>query len=502
MAIQPNFLPPTSPKEKPDLLAKVRATIEKHQLIPRGASIVIGISGGPDSLVLLHILRALADEWKLKIHVAHLDHKLRGSDSQADADFVQAIVHEWQLSATIEARDVGLLAQQQRISIEEAARRARYAFLLQVAQQQGASIVAVAHHRDDQVETVLMHFIRGTGLAGLRGMQYKTELQGNGFGFPAIANAPGVQLIRPMLDTTRAEIEEYAKQHYLSPRIDRSNLDTAFFRNRLRYDVLPYLEVINPNLREVIYHSALSIVDDYDLLQSLAKKEFEIIARIEPGAITFDRAAWSALHPALQRGTLRSAIQQLRGTLRDIGWVNIEEARRVVLEKNAGAEATLPAGLMLIVGYGNFVVADAAQGIPMPDVPLLHVDQLPLELEGTVALPNSDWLVETSVVNAIPATTDKWTAYFDLALCHGARCLRRRQPGDRFQPAGLRGHTRTLHDFMIDEKIQRTVRALLPILVIGDHIAWVCGWREDERSRPTSTTQEFWRVAFRKQESA
>lgn len=494
-SIAPNH---SAEKKQPGLLDRVRATIDQHQLLTHGSHVVVGVSGGPDSLTLLHCLRALRSEFKCTVHAAHLNHQLRGADSDADAEFVQAIVREWQLPATLEARDVPAFAQAHRLSIEEAARRARYLFLAQIAQREGASLVAVAHHRDDQVETLLMHFLRGTGLAGLRGMKHKTPLRGAGFGLDDAFDPLGLALVRPLLDVTRAEIDEYARAHDLAPRLDRSNFEPTYFRNRLRYNVIPFLEAVNPALREAIYRTSLSISDDYDFLDAVVEAELEKIARAEQGAIVFARAAWRALHPALQRGTLRQAIRRLRGDVRNIGWTHIEEARRIALEKTAGAEATLPNGLLLVVGYGEFVIADAVRSVPLPDLPLLHADNLPLDAQGICDLPGTDWLVETSVSSRMPETTDRWTAVLDLGMCRGERFLRRRRAGDRFQPAGMQGHTRSLHEFMIDEKVQRTVRARLPLLVVGDRIVWVCGLRVDERARVTPLTREFWRVAFRK----
>jgi len=483
-----------------DVCAQVRAALRKHQLVTRGETLVLGVSGGADSLALLHALRALRDEFDLRLHIAHLNHQLRGPDSDEDAEFVAALAREWKIPATVEARDLAEYARGQRLSIEELARRARYAFLAEVAQREGATTVAVGHHRDDQVETVLMHFIRGAGLAGLRGMQPKVELRGASFGLPGArtSHQTPLYLIRPLLDVSRAEIEAYCKEHYLAPRVDRTNFDTVLFRNRLRQEVLPYLEGLNPNLRQVIYHSSIAIADDYDFLFPLIRNEYVRVTQEREGAIVFHRAAWSALHPALQRGTLRLAVQRLRNDLRDVGWVHIEEARRIALDKTAGAEVTLPAGLILIVGYSNFVIADTARGVPLPDIPLLHVKSLDLPPQGTTELPDSNWVVETQVTTDKPEIEDRWTAVLDFAMCRGERMLRRRRPGDRFQPAGMEGHTRTLHDFMIDEKIERTVRALLPILVVGERIVWVCGWRVDERARATPLTREFWRVTFRK----
>jgi len=478
----------------------VRAAILKHKLIARGELIVLGVSGGADSLTLLHVLRSLRDEFDLRLHIAHLNHQLRGPDSEEDAEFVNALAREWKIPATVQARDLAGYARGQRLSIEELARRARYAFLAEVARHENAAAIAVAHHRDDQVETVLMHFLRGAGLAGLRGMQPKIELRGASFGLPESRqslSAP-LYLVRPLLDVARAEIELYCKEHYLAPRIDRSNFDTVLFRNRLRQDVLPYLEALNPNLREVIYHTSIAIADDYDFLMPLIRNEYARIAQEQDGAILFHRAAWRALHPAVQRGTLRLAVQRLRSDLRDLGWVHIENARRIALDKAVGAEATLPSGLMLVVGYSNFVLADTARGVPLPDIPLLHAKTLDVPPQGTLALPDSNWVVETEVTTQKPETADRWTAVLDFAMCRGERALRRRRPGDRFQPAGMNGHTRSLHDFMIDEKIERTARALLPLLVVGDRIVWVCGLRVDERARVTPYTKEFWRVTFRK----
>jgi len=483
-----------------DVRALVRAAILKYKLLTPGERVIVGVSGGADSLVLLHVLRSLSDEFDLHLHVAHLNHQLRGPESEEDAEFVAALAREWKLPATIAARDVAMFAREERLSIEELARRTRYAFLAEVAREQNASTIAVAHHRDDQVETVLMHFLRGAGLAGLRGMQHKIEMRGVAFGLPESRTAlqSPLYLIRPLLDVPRAAIEQYCKDNYLAPRVDRTNWDTTQLRNRLRHEVLPYLEQLNPNLRQVIYHSSIAIADDYDFLLPMIRNEFTRITREQAGALVFHRAAWSALHPALQRGTLRLAVQRLRSDLRDVGWVHIEQARRAALEKNAGTEVTLPAGLRLIVGYATFVIADIARGVPLPDLPLLHVKTLDVPVQGKVELPDTNWILETEVLTHAPEVNDRWTAVLDFAMCRGERMLRRRRPGDRFQPAGMDGHTRSLHDFMIDEKIDRTVRALLPLLVVGERIVWVCGWRVDERARVTPYTREFWRVTFRK----
>ena len=485
------------------VLEQVRATILQHSLFSRGGNVVVGVSGGPDSLALLHCLRTLRQELQIELHVAHLNHQLRGDESEADAQFVAWLAQEWKLPKMIEARDVRALASSKHLSIEEAARRARYEFLIEVARRIGANAIAVAHHADDQVETVLMHFLRGAGLAGLRGMGYKIEIQDSEFKLePTTSESPNtnyeLRIVRPLLDVTRDQIEAYCKRNYLAPRYDHTNSDTTFFRNRLRHETLPYLETLNPNVRQTLVRASHALADDFDFLQHGVRSTYVSVARETDTAIVFDRAAWRALHPAIQRGTLRAAVQQLRGDLRNIDWTHIEDARRVAMEKSAGAMATLPDGLMLQVGYSDFTIADMERGAPLPDLPQLTVERVEILARGVTELPDSNWVVQSEIVDHRSETVDRWTAQLDFAKCRGALGLRRRRAGDRFQPAGLGGHTQTLHEFMINEKIPRAVRADLPLLAVDDRIVWVCGWRIDERARATDATREFWQVSFRK----
>ena len=484
-----------------NLLDHVRTTIAQHELFAPGDTVVVAVSGGPDSLALLHALRTLHDELQITLHIAHLNHQLRGAESDADAEFVARVAREWNLPATVEARDVAALARNEHLSIEEAARHARYAFLGDVAQRVGAQNIAVAHNADDQVETVLMHLLRGAGLAGLCGMGYKSQVPSRRSQVPTsnlqlpISN---LQLVRPLLDVTRAEIEDYCRENGLTPRFDRSNLDTTFFRNRLRQEVLPYLEGMNPNLRAVLRHTARVLAGDHDFLQAQVREAYAHVTREDDGAITFGRDAWRNLHPALQRGTLRLAVQQLRSDLRDVDWTHIEDARRVAVEKGAGAKATLPHGLMLVVGYADFVVADATREPLLPDWPFLTVERIALPIPSVVELPGSEWMAIVERAASPVEANDRWTALLDADKIEGELVLRHRRAGDRFEPAGMAGHSKSLHEFMIDEKIPRAVRDRLPILVASDRILWVCGWRVDERARATAETREVLQVTLKK----
>lgn len=477
---------------------KVLAAIREHELVTVGETVVVGVSGGPDSLVLLHVLNAISPELGIQLYVAHLDHQLRGSASDADAAFVAEIARTWGLPAAVEAHPVAEYARLRHLSLEEAARVVRYRFLAETAARVGARRIAVAHNADDQAETVLMHLLRGSGLAGLRGMAYVSSLPSVA-GVPAIANSP-LTLIRPLLGIPRVEIQAYCDEQDLRPRYDASNDETRFWRNRLRHQVIPYLERFNPRLREILNHTAESIADDYDYMRGQLLTAFDAIAHPDGNALVLNLPRWRELPPSLQRATLREAVRRLRRELRNINWVHIEAARRVAHSGKVGARATLPGHLLLAVGYDTFSVGES---VPRPDWPLLFDEPLTLHLGESVKLPGTAWVVrvteegreakgETYEFPRAP----RWTITLDADKVRGALSLRRRRTGDRFQPRGLGGHDKTLHDFMINEKIPRHMRDLVPLLCDQEKILWVCGFRQDERASVRDVTTRRLHVEF------
>ncbi len=474
-----------------DLFQKILDTIREHQLAARGDTVVVGVSGGADSLMLLHALRALAPDLELKLHVAHLNHQLRGEEADADEQFVVWLAREWGLPVANARWDVRGYAEENQFSIEQAARALRYRFLLTVAQQTQANAVAVAHNADDQVETILLHLLRGAGLAGLRGMAYKSELRmADGRWQMADSElqdaAPSpVTLIRPLLDVPRDEIEIYCVENNLQPRLDETNFDTTILRNRLRHNVIPYLETINPNLRAVLRHGALSIADDYAYIQQNVLGIFDRMGRAANGALVFDKKWFRALPVNLQRGVLREAVARLR-RLKNIGYQHIENARRVAAEKGVGAEATLPQGLLLVVGYDDFTIGEH---LPLPDAPLLlHGQEIALLVGVEVMLEESDWGVRVQTTDDGRQTTEKWSVWLDAEKIRGQITLRPRRAGERFAPRGMGGKHKSLHEFMIDEKIPRHWREFIPILADEEKVLWVVGYREDERASVTNET--------------
>jgi len=477
-----------------DLLPQFQQTLQRYHLVSPGSRLVIGVSGGPDSVALLHLFLRLRAAWQLELHVAHLHHGIRGAEADADATFVADLAARWGLPCTIERCDVPALAREERLTLEEAARRQRYAFLARVALRQEARSIAVAHHADDQAETVLMHLLRGSGPAGLRGMAPATPLSAYRLLSLPPAARSGLTLIRPLLFTPRAAIQAYCAEQRLTTREDSSNQDPTFFRNRLRHEVLPYLARINPRIAARLCALAEVVRADYELLESLAQQAWDSL--LLPGeadnTLSFDLIGFRALPLALQRALIRRAAYHLRPTLRDVDFTHVEAALHIATNGITGQQATLPRGLLLCVEYERLVFREAGAPRPPASRPWLEAGrQLELSVPGRFILPNA-WVLTLEPLATwdradISANPDAFTAYLDADALRPPLILRTRQPGDRFWPLGLAADT-NLGDFLVKAKIPTSWRPTLPLLCSGATILWIPGVRLSEQARVTPTT--------------
>jgi len=489
--------------------SKVLNFCQEHSLIVNGDNILVGVSGGPDSLCLLHLLVNLRSKIELDLTVGHLNHQLREGDAQDDEDFVRAFAAQWQLPIRFETRPVADLAAQRKQSVEETARQIRYAFLWRTAREVGAHKIAVGHNADDQVETILMHFLRGSGLVGLRGILPKLDISSlrlNPADLPGSAGSTSPQLIRPLLEISRREIEAYCDSHGLSPRQDYSNQDTTYFRNRLRHELIPYLETYNPNIRQMVRNTSKVIAADVEVLKRELDHIWPTVASCEsPEQIDIDLQEWSDLPRAMKRATLRQAVQHLRRNLRDISFEHIENAITIVDKGDTGSQATLPGALILTKSYHSFCIRpkNAQHTSPQPDFPELIPNQvLPLNLPGITPLPGTNWQLRATLrsqVEVMPQEFDqvgRWEVYLDAAAVGESPVLRSRQPGDIFHPLGMSGHRKKVNEFMIDEKIPAGQRDQIPLLVADQQILWICGYRPDEQARIRRTTQQIAHFEF------
>jgi tRNA(Ile)-lysidine synthetase-like protein len=477
-----------------ELVERVQQAITRHRLIAPGETLLVGVSGGADSLVLLHVLMRLREPLGLRLHAATLDHGMRGAAGAADAEFVRQIAGEWGVPVTVGRADVPALAAQLRMNPEEAARQVRYGFLIRAAGHAHASKIAVAHHRDDQAETVLMHLIRGSGLNGLRGMLPATPLDAYRLPpdipitfDPPLAGDPHREetrpvLVRPLLDIARAEIDAYAAAHHLQPRHDATNDDLTYFRNRLRHAVIPLLETLNPNIRETLARMADTLRDDAALIRQAGEAALARVTRASPpGSVILDRSAWAALAPGERRYIIRAAVWRLRPALRDVSFVHVENALAVVDTGKVGAQATLPGGLMLRVDYDALVIGPAGPGAPEiapgPDAPFLDQGS-----PGITFMPgdrvrhvSGAWVFEAGPLVAGDDLAEIHADPLAAALAVPAQAwlrLRTRQPGDRFRPRGLGGHSQKLSDTLIAMRAPAAWRDRVPLLTVDSEIAW------------------------------
>ncbi|MEB2287092.1 MAG: tRNA lysidine(34) synthetase TilS [Anaerolineae bacterium] len=476
----------------PDLLTRIAETIERHALCAPDDRVVVGVSGGADSLVLLHALLTLRERLGIALYVATLDHGLRGAAGAADADFVRRTALGWELPVAVGRADVARIARARRLGVEEAARQARYTFLLRVARQVGAARVAVGHQRDDQAETVLMHLLRGSGLSGLRGMLPATPLSDYHLledavivCDPPLDNLPAAPdawpvLIRPLLDLSRREIDEYIAAQGLVPRLDATNQDTTYFRNRLRHEVLPLLETLNPGVRGVLARTADVLRADADLVRAAGEAALARALRgMAADSLALDRAIWDGLPLSSKRQIIRVAVWRLRPALRDVTFEHVERALAVADSGRVGARATLPGGLALRVGYDALIIAGAGAD-PVgegADAPAL-LDKGAGQVFGPgeqVEIACGEWvfgarpLLPGDGLAALHA--DPLTAA--LAVPAGARLwLRTRRPGDRLRPRGMGGRSQKLSDTLINLRVPAGWRDRVPLLVVDDAIAW------------------------------
>jgi len=309
------------------ILDKVRDTVKRYGLINKSDKIVVGVSGGPDSVVLLYLLNSLKKELNLTLHIAHLDHCLR-RDSHKDRVFVEKLSRQLKIPLATAEIDVRQLAKSG--SLEEVARNARLGFLFRVARDTKAGKIALGHNLDDQAETVLMRILRGTGLYGLTGILPKRKIA-------------GYEIIRPLIEIRRKDIEAYLKRKKIKPRIDVSNLKDIYFRNKIRNKLLPLLEKgYSANIKEILSNTAQSLGYDYDYLMRGALRTMK-------GAkhkLKLNR--FMKLHPAIQRLILRLNIARVKGDMRRITFQHIREIEDLILHRPVNSIVDLPKGVSVV----------------------------------------------------------------------------------------------------------------------------------------------------------
>ena len=447
---------------------RVLETINKHGMLRKGDSVLVAVSGGPDSVALLHVLKELQTTLDLTITVFHLNHKLRGPESDGDARFVGEYAEKMELKVILAETEVRRLMEREFLSLEEAAREARYREMERLVPKLGIDKIALGHHADDQVETFLMRLLRGSGLEGLASMK----------------PVRGVY-IRPLIRETKGEILKYIEEHSLAYRVDASNQDESIFRNRIRNKLIPLLGEYNPRFEEILLHTIDIVGEDQSFIDEVAAGVFSKHALSEPGLIKLPIAEISSRPLAIERRLVRMAIKSVKGDLRGIDFKHIEAIVSGLRDKSGSLGIDLPGRIIAQAEYGLLVFGakalfepPAIDSIELTVPGLTRIDALGVEIKAELAAPAG-----------LVFERNGGVAYLDPAISGLGLKLRLRRPGDSFRPFGMTGQKK-LQDFFVDKKISKRERNRVPIIESDGKIAWVAGFRIDDSFKVTERTKE------------
>ncbi len=454
------------------MINKVLNNIKEYNLISEMDNIVVGVSGGPDSMALLYLLLELRKGLQFNIVVCHVNHGVRGTDALSDRIFVEQKAKE--LGVCFHYRDVDMeaYARENRITDEEAGRELRYGFFREILESIGGGKIAVAHNMNDQGETLLMRIMRGTGLDGLRGMDF---LYGD--------------IIRPLLNISREEIEEYIYSEGIETVLDKTNLLPIYNRNKVRLELLPYIkDNFNPNIIDTLWRLSRTANLDATYLQEIAEKKYKLVVKKELGnSIILDSFLFNKEDKCIRLRILRKAVRKLKGNLQGIAEVHIDSLDELFMREDTGKLCQLPDGLIGRVSYGDLYL-EINELESNEYVHYIH--------EGENLFDSLGIHINVTVVEGNNIVSGKGIRSFDIDSIKGNLRIRNRKKGDRFKPYGLEG-TKKVKDYFIDNKVDKNLRDRIPLLVDDENILWIMGYATSEIHKVTHKTKKMLVVEYK-----
>jgi tRNA(Ile)-lysidine synthase len=461
-----------------DILKKVEQTISHYNMLEYGNRVLVAVSGGPDSVVLLDVLDRLKETFSLDLLVAHFDHSLRPEDDEGETRFAASLAVSKNLPFV--TRKALSPPGKSGMSLEEEARDLRYDFLDHAKNAHGVHKIALGHTLDDQAETVIMRLLRGSGTTGLSGI-------------PPVRNH---LYVRPLIEISRKEIQDYIAHRDLQTITDPSNFEKQHLRNRIRLDLLPQLKTYQPRIVEILGRTAGIMRDETEWMETEAERWIQGNVKVlEAGSHSVPLKAFGELAAALQSQVIRRIIKRVQGGLRRVSLRHIEAIKGFIKGKPQ-ATLNLPNGVQVKKSYEILLFTKNRDPLKNQGNNGFHhiLDGLGIFNLDTISCTVTIEEVKTEEVSS-EERLSPWVACFDAARIEYPLIVRSFLPGDRFVPLGMTGHKK-IKDFFVDRKIPFHVRRRLPLLCRGKDPIWVCGLRIDDRFKVRPETEKVVRISL------
>ncbi|AEF16313.1 tRNA(Ile)-lysidine synthase [Thermoanaerobacterium xylanolyticum LX-11] len=453
-------------------------TIKEYKMIEKGDKIVVGVSGGPDSICLLNLLLEIKERYKLKLFVVHVNHMLRGADADSDALFVEKFCKGINIPFFLFKEDVRRYAEENGLSEEAAGREIRYSAFNKVLKEVGGNKIAIAHNKNDVAETVLLNILRGAGTTGLVGIKPV-----NGC------------IIRPLIQTKRREIIDYLNSKNLEFVEDVTNKEDAYRRNRIRLKLIPFIEeYFDIDMVENLYRTSQIVLDDEDYLSRESEKIFNEIADIDNGNVKLDIDGIKKLHSSIKRRVIRLAYKKLKGDFNQLAFKHVEDVLDI-MDKQTSSKIDLPFEIEVIKSYNNLIFRkrNFYEKRDFSEVKL----NIPGITDGGCLGVYKAEIIDRESIESL--NLGRYRKFFDADLIDGDVVVRHRRIGDCISPLNMRG-TKTLKKYFIDEKIPREERDKIPLLAIGNTILWIVGYRISEKYKVRDSTKKILSIEYIEQD--
>jgi len=453
-------------------------TLRRHEMIKKGDSVMIALSGGPDSVSLFDLLYRIRADWKLNLHLIHVNHSLRGDASDRDQMFAEKFARDLKMPISIKKIDVEKYAQDHHFSVEEAGRECRLEFFREEGARLGISKVALGHHKDDQAETVLFRILRGTGLRGLGGMKPVSEWH-------------GLTLIRPLIELGKHDLENYVREHKLVYCVDASNEQTHFMRNRIRHQLIPYLERhYNPKIKNSLVHLAETVSQDLAFIEEITARQYpKIVRKRRESLITLKKKKFLQESDALRYRILQKAIREIDSES-ELTFFHWDEVRKALERGAERFELHAPSEVSIAFERKEIVLQKPVAGKTEQ-----YQYELPLGGKLRIRELGLEFVAEAFEKRIYKEDRqDKTCGIFDLDRIVFPVTIRNRREGDVFQPLGL-PFPKKLKDFLISRKVASYDKCQMPLFLSGNEIFWVYGIEIGEKFKVTHRTRRFLKIS-------